>query len=189
MDYTKLKLRFEVFALLLTIVAGVFGGVFTLLEYNESKENKKISFAMNFYEKYTNGETSKANYRITGVHLREYESFMSSLSKASEENFEDLRYSLLKKQIYNNRLEKDIVSIISFYNALSICTLENICHKKTVDVLFKSKMKNFYTYFYPYITVLASEWDYGLITPMETYLDVKKEKIFENKIKASRTSE
>jgi hypothetical protein len=131
-----------------TILAIIFGGLFSLNEYLERKQENKVARTLDLVDAYSKEDVISAQQDLDWHYDKNIDAINAALDS---ENFTEDFSAIIIQLIEKHDLSRQVDRLFYFYRTVAICTLASLCDKSTVESYFKHQGVVFFNQYYPYI--------------------------------------
>lgn len=156
MEFEKINKAAELIVSVITIISIIVGGIFAMVQYLEHKKELKIKHTLEFVTKFNSDKFMDLREKINNVWNDANPVMVKILTKdKTPEAYEGFVVALVKKY----KIHSEIDNIMTLFEEIAICSIENICDKQTVNKYFYDDGKIFFRKFYPYVCDLRKKWN------------------------------
>jgi hypothetical protein len=143
MTIDQIKAWVEVVASALTACALVIGGIFGAYQYLEQAHDDKVKETLNFLDRYNRPPVAEARAR----QQEKWQDHADEENRTSGQAYNDFIIQTISKE----KLEPSIAVSNDFYNALEICSRNNICEPNVALQLFQEGACSFFNRHHAFI--------------------------------------
>lgn len=130
----------------------LIGAIFAGFQYLEAKQDAKVSRAVSYIDRYESGSISEARRRIDSALVKYLEQFRELDAEGISRADRDALVLAMVEPTADYNMTSDIDSIVSFFEAVRLCSTQGLCDGPTLNTYFQSDdtklfMSNFEPYF------------------------------------------
>ncbi|REL26915.1 hypothetical protein DXX93_10265 [Thalassotalea euphylliae] len=154
---------------LLTVLVLICGGLISLFEYLEHKQNQKINISLAIIKRHQTGEIFQHRLSINKM-MQEAHSDIKDLFERDKTNkgYIDFMIDLINKQ----KMGYKIRALFNLYEEAIICVELSLCDQKTIDRYLTIPATAFFRTYFPYICGQRDKWsNSALWQEVEIYIN------------------
>lgn len=154
----------------ISALAIVSGGTFTLIEYYDHKNNIKQSSSLALVSEYHSQDFIKYREKLDESWEIGYPVLIDILKSNTDKTkaYQEFVIALVKKE----EITSEVNNIMNFYERIAICVNSGLCNKKIIDDFFIKNGRTFFRKYYPYVCLLRERWnDESIWKNIESYFN------------------
>lgn len=145
----------------LGILAILFAGAYSLLEYIEHKQTVKIERSLEYVGNFRSGSTAEARLSLNQLLTDQHQTLSNILSnKQSSQKQLNHAYSKFILQLTMTPLiQRQLEVVFSFFEEVAICVEKELCDKEVIESFFTNEARALFNSYYPYVCSLRRQWN------------------------------
>lgn len=144
----------------LGVIAVVFAGAYSLLEYIEHKQAVKVERSLGYVEHYRDSNTAEAKIALNQL-LADNQQSLSQILNRQDINQDELSkaYNQFILSVTDKAtVQRNLEIAFSFFEEAAICVERELCDSAVIQSFFLNDAKSLFNSYYPYVCSLRKQW-------------------------------
>ena len=143
------------------ILAILFAGAYSLLEYIEHKQTVKIERSLEYVSNFRGGITAEARLSLNQLLTDQSQALSKILSnnhlgkKQLNQSYNDFILRITKSP----QIQRNLEVVFSFFEEVVICVEKELCDKEVIQSFFSNEARALFNSYYPYVCSLRKQWN------------------------------
>jgi len=144
----------------LGVLAILFAGAYSLLEYIEHKKAVKVERSLSYVEHYRDSSTTEAKLFLNQLLADNHQKLAQILNaKYDNETALNTAYNSFIVKITNKpSVQRNLEVAFSFFEEVAICVERELCDQQVIHSFFSNDAKALFNSFSPYVCSLRQQW-------------------------------
>jgi hypothetical protein len=147
------KTAIAAFSSLLTSLSIVFGGCYTIFQYQSHQQEKRVNRVLDYSDKFYQQKLSQSLANINDKYYDQLEDIKKILR---QENYLEAYHQFVIQ--FRTENQEDFKLLGDFFEELASCVDSDLCDEETALKLFGSQGKDYFVRFYPYYCQKQQKW-------------------------------
>jgi hypothetical protein len=177
MDWTNWKVRTEVLVPWITAMGLLVGAGYTMFQYAAHKKDQRIQQALSYASEWRAVPLRDTHRRLDDAWQRNAPRILGTLDAEAEPDpiARHDKYSMAVAQmIEGERLQGDLLEVISFYEDAAVCVEKLLCDDDTIRAFFGEAGRALFRQHYSYICSLRAAYSNATLAGrLETFFNAR----------------
>ncbi|MDH5393223.1 MAG: DUF4760 domain-containing protein [Gammaproteobacteria bacterium] len=144
----------------LGILAIIFAGAYSLLEYIEHKQTVKVERSLDYVSHLRSGNAAEAKLSLNQLLADKQQALGNILNKQySSESELNTSYNAFILQITSTpQIQRQLEVAFSFFEEVAICVEKELCDEEVIKSFFTHEAIALFNSYYPYVCSLRQQW-------------------------------
>lgn len=146
----------ETLAALTTCLGFISGAVYTVQQYHQEQQNRRLDKTLEFYTKQFDDKLLESREKLDVLYdLKSRSEYLAGIKESQENKNSKKREEFIYEK--SKQEARHIMSLQKFYQGVAICTKTKICDETTAQELFREDIQEFVVKFGPFFCKLRED--------------------------------